>query len=188
MGQARRKSGGTVARRLRHHQQPLPRQRSGQRARTHQHVERLESESAGTAAPPVPGVGSHRRYATSGAEFVSVKTARLKSVPEKSMAALPPPPRSSANDERAWRFESEAIRGVSHFFGLRTQSRTNGSHKPIPVVGLLAQTLAARGGQFIKLGAAIVFRCAPTCLEQALAHKPKQTWIKSALLDEQCIL
>src|SRR4029077_3573976 len=88
---------------------------------------------------------------------------------------------------RAWRCGSEARRGVSYFLRLRAEGRTNRGHQAVPVVGLFAETLAARYGEFVKLGAAIVFRSAPVSLEQSLTHQPKQTGIERALFDEQCI-
>jgi len=45
---------------------------------------------------------------------------------------------------------------VSYFLRLRGERRSNGGRKPVPVVSLFPQALAARGGKFIKLGAAIV--------------------------------
>jgi hypothetical protein len=81
---------------------------------------------------------------------------------------------------------AEVKRGeILYFFRLRTQSRTYSSHEPIPVVGLLAQTLTARGGQLVKLSLSIILRCAPVSLQQPLAHQPKQTGIERALFDEQ---
>ena len=44
-------------------------------------------------------------------------------------------------------------------------------------VGLFTQTLAAGGGEFVELGAAIVLRCAPTRLEQSLTDEAKQAGI-----------
>ena len=57
--------------------------------------------------------------------------------------------------------------------------------QPIPVLGLFPQTLAAGGGQFVELGAAIVLRRAPARLQQSLPHQPKQPGIERALFDQQ---
>src|SRR6266403_1451634 len=82
---------------------------------------------------------------------------------------------------------NEASRGVSYFLRLRSKSRTDGSREPIPVVGLFAQTLAARGGEFVELGAAIVLRRAPAGSQQSLPDEAKQTGIERTLFDQQCI-
>ena len=55
----------------------------------------------------------------------------------------------------------------------------------VPAFGLLAQALAARGGEFVELGAAIVFRCAPACFQQSLPHQAEQCRIERSLLDQQ---
>src|SRR5882724_1472147 len=69
----------------------------------------------------------------------------------------------------------------------RSKGRTDGSREPIPVGRLFAQTLAARGGEFVKLGPAIVLRRAPGRLEQPLPDEAKQTGIECTLFDQQCI-
>src|SRR5579864_7544928 len=85
--------------------------------------------------------------------------------------ALPPFRHPFANAEREWRCGNEWRPGVSYFLWLRTEGGSDGGHEPIPVIGLFAQTLAARGSEFVKLGAAVVFRCAPTGLEESLTHQ-----------------
>ena len=71
--------------------------------------------------------------------------------------------------------------------GCWREGGSDGCCKAVPTVGFFSQALAARGGQFIELGAAIVFRCAPARLQQALANQAKQAGIERALLDEQRI-
>jgi hypothetical protein len=61
----------------------------------------------------------------------------------------------------------------------------DGGCQPIPAIGLFSQTLAAGGGELVKLGAAIVLRCAPTRLEQSLTDEAKQAGIERALFDQQ---
>src|SRR6266542_2220017 len=75
----------------------------------------------------------------------------------------------------------------SCFLRLCREGRTAGSREPIPAVRLFAQTLAARGGEFVKLGPPIVLRRAPPRLEQSLTYQAKQTWIEGTLFDQQCI-
>src|ERR1700687_1280572 len=70
---------------------------------------------------------------------------------------------------------------------LRSKRRGDGGYEPIPVVGLLAQTLAARGGEFVELGTAIVLGRAPVGLQQCLTDQAKQTGIECALFDQQRI-
>ena len=57
--------------------------------------------------------------------------------------------------------------------------------QPVPAVRLFPQTLAARSGEFVELGAAIVFRCAPARLQQSLPHQAKQRRIERALFNQQ---
>jgi len=64
---------------------------------------------------------------------------------------------------------------------------SDGCHKPVPVVGLFTQALAAGGGEFVELGAAIVLRCAPTRLEHPLTDQAEHAGIERALFDQQGI-
>jgi hypothetical protein len=52
----------------------------------------------------------------------------------------------------------------------------------------LSSLLRLSGGEFVKPGAAIVLRCAPTRLEQSLADEAKQAGIKRALFDQQRVI
>jgi hypothetical protein len=70
---------------------------------------------------------------------------------------------------------------------LHRERGSNGSRKSIPVGGLFPQTLAASGRELVKLGAAIVLRCAPTRLEQSLPDKAKKARIERTLFDQQGI-
>src|SRR5215472_11329530 len=56
-----------------------------------------------------------------------------------------------------------------------------------PSLGFLFQLLAAARGQLVELGAPVVLRCAPACLNPATALQPMQRRIKRALLDAQHI-
>src|SRR6266567_333113 len=95
--------------------------------------------------------------------------------------------RSSVSAGKEWRCGSEANRGVSYFLRLLRERGSDGSHQPIPAIGLFTQTPAARGSEFVELGAAIVLRGAPTRLEQSLADETKQAGIERALFDQQGI-
>jgi hypothetical protein len=55
-------------------------------------------------------------------------------------------------------------------------------------IGFFPQPLAASGGEFVELGAAIVLRCAPTRLEQSLTDEAKQAGIERALFDQQRVV
>jgi hypothetical protein len=68
---------------------------------------------------------------------------------------------------------------------LRTECGADGICEAIPVGGLFAETLAAGGGELVKLGAAIIIGGAPAWLEQTLAHEAKETGIERALFNEQ---
>jgi hypothetical protein len=65
------------------------------------------------------------------------------------------------------------------------ESRGNRSSQAIPTFCLLPQTPSTGGGQLIKLGAPIVFRRSPACLEQSLPHQAEQGGVKRALFDQQ---
>ena len=67
------------------------------------------------------------------------------------------------------------------------ERRADGRRQPVPAVGFFPQTLAARGGELIELGPAIVLRCAPARLQQPLPHQAKQAGIQRALLNQQRI-
>src|ERR1700679_3727297 len=79
------------------------------------------------------------------------------------------------------------MRGVSYFLRLCRERTADGGRESVPVVRLFAQTPAARGGEFVKLGPAIVLRSTPLRLQQPLTHQPKQPRIESTLLDQQRI-
>ena len=70
---------------------------------------------------------------------------------------------------------------------MRRERGADRSGEAIPVVCFYAQALAAGGGEFVKLGAAIVLRRAPVGLEQALTHEAKESGIEGALFDQQRI-
>jgi hypothetical protein len=55
-----------------------------------------------------------------------------------------------------------------------------GERQPIPAIDLFTQRIAASGGEFAEPGAAIVLRCAPTRLEQAVTDEAKQAGIERA--------
>src|SRR5260221_14171 len=95
--------------------------------------------------------------------------------------------RARTRFRRGWPCGSEASRGVSCFLRLRSKGGTDGGREAIPAGGFFAQTFAARGGEFVKLGAAIVLRRAPARLEHSLPNEAKQTGIERALFDQQCI-
>src|SRR4029077_8160379 len=94
--------------------------------------------------------------------------------------ARPRSRRSPLNAGREWPRGSPPNRGVSYFLRLHRERGSDGSHQPIPVVGLFTQTPAARGSEFVELGAAIVLRYAPARLEQSLTDEAKQAGIERA--------
>ena len=83
--------------------------------------------------------------------------------------------------------EGRASPGISYFLRPGTQGSTDSVGQAIPVGGFFAETLAASGGEFVELRAAIIFGCAPIRLEQALTHDAKETGIEGALFDQQGI-
>ena len=85
---------------------------------------------------------------------------------------------------RAW---SSRVANLLNFLRLRGEGGGDGCGESIPTVGFLGQAPAAGGGEFIKLGAAIVLRGAPIRFEQSLADQAEQAGIERALFNEQGI-
>src|SRR5580698_2079885 len=75
--------------------------------------------------------------------------------------------------------------GVSYFLRPGSERGGHRSGEAIPALRLFPKALAARSRQLVKLGAAIVVRCAPACFQQSLADQAEQCRIKRSLLDEQ---
>jgi hypothetical protein len=76
---------------------------------------------------------------------------------------------------------------TSYLPRLRGECRADGGCEPVPVFRFLPQPLAARGGEFVELGPAVVFRRTPVRLEQSLLDQAKQSRIERALFDQQCV-
>src|ERR1700728_616722 len=123
---------------------------------------------------------------------VSASIVFCTSKPKLSCSARASPPTATMGEvtrtaQMAICKTSNASGAVSYFLRLLRECGSDGGCEPVPGVGLFPQTFAACGGEFVKLGTAIVVRRAPVGFEQSLTDQAKQTGIQRTLFDHEGI-
>src|SRR6185312_4515739 len=87
--------------------------------------------------------------------------------------------------EKCFAPKTEGKRTVSYFLRFGGERRSDCRRQPVPTGGFVLEAFAASDGELIKLGAAIIVRCAPVRFEQSLLAQTEQRRIERSLLHQQ---